>query len=348
MYVRTGLWAAGLGLAVAIAAGPAGAQTPKRGGTLTYVIPADAPPSFDGHRETTYATVHAAASLDAYNRGETDRALTLGQQAIAESSTLTPARYVATAWVSTVTVARGDPAAGTAVMADLRRLLADDRPEDFYRWGCHTMAAFILNLVGDHTGALTEARDLVAMARRLGVPTRLAGALSIYAHIVGNEDPLQALAALDEALTLYDEGSVGGEALYASALMDAAVLRAASGDIAGAARAARTALDFSAHTGNRPDATDAIAIAAVVLAACPDGLDVAATLDGAREGPTLGAIPPQTSGIHQYRIDAAREHAAAGLGPDAFAAARACGAAMSYDEIIAYALEQLGQIADDR
>jgi peptide/nickel transport system substrate-binding protein len=61
MYVRTGLWAAGLGLAVAIAAGPAGAQMPKRGGTLTYVIPADAPPSFDGHRETTYATVHAAA-----------------------------------------------------------------------------------------------------------------------------------------------------------------------------------------------------------------------------------------------------------------------------------------------
>ena len=35
--------------------------TPKRGGTLTYMIPADAPPSFDGHRETTYATVHPVA-----------------------------------------------------------------------------------------------------------------------------------------------------------------------------------------------------------------------------------------------------------------------------------------------
>ena len=34
---------------------------PKRGGTLTYMIPADAPPSLDGHRETTYATVHTAA-----------------------------------------------------------------------------------------------------------------------------------------------------------------------------------------------------------------------------------------------------------------------------------------------
>ena len=53
--------AAGLGLAVSIAAMPAGAQTPKRGGTLVYMIPADSPPSFDGHRETTFATVHAAA-----------------------------------------------------------------------------------------------------------------------------------------------------------------------------------------------------------------------------------------------------------------------------------------------
>ena len=36
-------------------------ETPKPGGTLTYMIPADAPPSFDGHREATYATVHSAA-----------------------------------------------------------------------------------------------------------------------------------------------------------------------------------------------------------------------------------------------------------------------------------------------
>src|SRR3954454_13854806 len=42
--------------------GPAiAAETPKRGGTLTYMIPADAPPSFDGHRENTFATIHAVA-----------------------------------------------------------------------------------------------------------------------------------------------------------------------------------------------------------------------------------------------------------------------------------------------
>jgi peptide/nickel transport system substrate-binding protein len=36
-------------------------ETPKSGGTLNYVIPADAPPSFDAHRETTFATIHSAA-----------------------------------------------------------------------------------------------------------------------------------------------------------------------------------------------------------------------------------------------------------------------------------------------
>jgi peptide/nickel transport system substrate-binding protein len=35
-------------------------DTPKHGGTLTFMIP-DSPPSFDGHRENTFATIHAVA-----------------------------------------------------------------------------------------------------------------------------------------------------------------------------------------------------------------------------------------------------------------------------------------------
>lgn len=46
--------------AVAGVAMPAGAQTPKRGGILKFVVP-DEPPSFDGHRETTFAIVHPIA-----------------------------------------------------------------------------------------------------------------------------------------------------------------------------------------------------------------------------------------------------------------------------------------------
>jgi peptide/nickel transport system substrate-binding protein len=37
------------------------AETPKRGGILTYMIAADGGPSLDGHKETTFAVLHATA-----------------------------------------------------------------------------------------------------------------------------------------------------------------------------------------------------------------------------------------------------------------------------------------------
>ena len=57
--------AAGLSIVLgsaAAAAPPTEEEAPaKRGGVLTYMIPADAPPSFDGHREGTFATLQAVA-----------------------------------------------------------------------------------------------------------------------------------------------------------------------------------------------------------------------------------------------------------------------------------------------
>ncbi len=59
MKLSSALWTAGLAAALSVPS--LAEETPKRGGTLTYMIPADAPPTFDGHRETTYATIHSAA-----------------------------------------------------------------------------------------------------------------------------------------------------------------------------------------------------------------------------------------------------------------------------------------------
>ena len=55
------LWAGTLCVALMAAVPATAEEAPKYGGTLTYMIPADAPPSFDAHRETTYATIHSAA-----------------------------------------------------------------------------------------------------------------------------------------------------------------------------------------------------------------------------------------------------------------------------------------------
>lgn len=54
------LAAAGLGV-VSLGVADATAQTPKKGGILTFMIPSEAPPSFDSHRENTYATIHMVA-----------------------------------------------------------------------------------------------------------------------------------------------------------------------------------------------------------------------------------------------------------------------------------------------
>src|SRR5215831_10548420 len=58
LAAAVGVLAAG---AAALAAAPGEEEAGKRGGTFTYVIPADAPPSFDGHREGTFATLQAVA-----------------------------------------------------------------------------------------------------------------------------------------------------------------------------------------------------------------------------------------------------------------------------------------------
>jgi len=51
----------GVALLLLLTAAAVAADTPKRGGILTFMIPADSPPSFDGHRENTFATIHAVA-----------------------------------------------------------------------------------------------------------------------------------------------------------------------------------------------------------------------------------------------------------------------------------------------
>jgi peptide/nickel transport system substrate-binding protein len=79
MRLRLSLWGASLAAALA-AAGTVTAQEEgaKYGGTLTYMIPADSPPSFDAHREQTYALIHSAAPfystlirINPYNPGST-------------------------------------------------------------------------------------------------------------------------------------------------------------------------------------------------------------------------------------------------------------------------------------
>jgi peptide/nickel transport system substrate-binding protein len=54
--------AAAVGLGLAVSGGVAKAETPKKGGILSFVVASDLP-SFDGHRETTFGVIHPLAPI---------------------------------------------------------------------------------------------------------------------------------------------------------------------------------------------------------------------------------------------------------------------------------------------
>ena len=72
---------------------PASAQEPRRGGELFFIVAAE-PPSFDGHREATFAMLHPGAPQ--YNTlmrvDPTDRTGTKFVGDLAESWTISPNR----------------------------------------------------------------------------------------------------------------------------------------------------------------------------------------------------------------------------------------------------------------
>src|SRR6266850_132911 len=81
-------------LSIAVLVAPVAAQDkPRYGGELTFVVPAE-PPSYDGHREGTFALVHPAAPH--YNTllrvDPTDRTGTKVIGDLAESWTVSPDR----------------------------------------------------------------------------------------------------------------------------------------------------------------------------------------------------------------------------------------------------------------
>jgi peptide/nickel transport system substrate-binding protein len=61
IYLRfASIMAVGAAVALGLSAPPSQADEPKKGGILTFVVP-DEPPSWDGHRETTFALIHPFA-----------------------------------------------------------------------------------------------------------------------------------------------------------------------------------------------------------------------------------------------------------------------------------------------
>ena len=206
------------------------------------------------------------------------------------------------------------------------------------------IASLVARVSGDDDTARAEAERALAGARRIGAPTLLAGALYLHAFAVCDDHPDEALAAAEESVRLTEAGA--GDIGYSLALSLGATLRAAAGDHAGAARALRTAVVHEAGTGNRNSMATAVNRTALVLAGLPDTFEAAATLAGAITGPVLGVFPVVLTPPQQDRYRQRLAQVAATLGAERYGDAQQRGAAMTYDQIVAYTLDQLDRLAE--
>jgi len=284
------------------------------------------------------SVVVAAAALDAFYVGQFDRAKTLAAQVIGEADTLTLALLDALFAAAFSAAVTGDPGEGMAILAEGHQRPGGDEAYDYAAAGLGIITAWLAYSIGDTDTARSEVREALVFARRVKAPSGFATALSTHARVLAEEDPDSALAAAEESIRLAEAGA--GDSGYGAALSTAAMLRVARGDTAGAARAMHAAVEHAAWSGQVVLATE-LPFAVLVLASNPAGMHAAATVAGAVGGDLILL----NSEKHRHQYADAVAHLAETLGAGDFTDAQHHGAAMTYDELVPYTLDQLSRLA---
>jgi len=310
-------------------------------GIQTWAVPAIAVVEQLGPEQRL--VILAAAASDAFYSGRLDRAEALAVQAMGEAQTFTQG-LLGALWVVCVSkVAAGDTAGALAVLADGHRCLENGGASDFLVCSLEAVTAWLHHLMGDDDSAGPLAQQAVASARRVQSPSVLAYALAAQARALADRTPDKALGAAEEAIRLVEAGA--GDTTYTAALQTVGWLLVASGDIAGAARAVHTAIRYETGTGNRMMIASALPIAVVVLSSHPESFPAAAELSGAINGPVLEQFPVFL-GSNKDPFERALAEVASALGPGTYGENREHGAAMTYDDIVSFTLDQLNRLAE--
>jgi hypothetical protein len=228
------------------------------------------------------------------------------------------------------------------VVADFLRSLDDLNENGYARSALHSAFATMLRTVGDVTSARTEAEAGMAFARRVQNPTCLTLASFALGWAQTNDNPDEALAALDESIALTRAGALDGA--YGAALCLAALLRARRGEARPAVEELLEAVNYSHEVGDRTNFSNAVNRGSEILGRLGHD-ELAAVLTGIVTGQFL-----DTSTVYQLFGREREEHEAvdaqvrATLGIDAYEAAIARGAAMTYGEMVVYLRHELKQI----
>jgi hypothetical protein len=196
------------------------------------------------------------------------------------------------------------------------------------------VAAVMAALFGNLILARHEAALAMECSRRVGNPTLLGLAAYGFALASWQSDPIAAQGALEEQVPMIR--AVGDSEIVPRALALLSHLRAGGSDHSGALEALWEGLECAHVNGDRPALAVCLARGAVVMKAVGDHHSAAVFLGAMTSSVRArrsGVSPNEIPDYNQF-VTTLRSH----LGDDRYRAATARGAAMTYEQITAFAL----------
>jgi predicted ATPase/class 3 adenylate cyclase len=291
-------------------------------------------------REGTIAPglITAGAGWNAVNRGDWDAATDLARRAL---DTHDPDDFT-TACLSYLTLACVELFTGK--YASAQRITAENvraahiAGQTLYESAVLTSSAAFAAMAGDFERARRYADDALELAREVGNPTALAGALAALGWARWIDDPERALVAIKESTRLRHGGGV-----FAPALSIGAVIESRAGDSLAALVDLRDALGYATDAGLRTTVLSVIDRGVIVMAEVGNP-ESAAVFGGAVTAGSLASLTTVAHSVEGSMRADALEVVRERFGVDAYTTSAERGAAMTYEELVDYALAEIDRM----
>ncbi len=287
------------------------------------------------------AAVLAPAAYHAHRHGDSELAISRAR----EAARYGPVPGIPTPGMSLLPLGMlyatsGRVEEGLEAITEGERMLSDFGASDYdlARHWLQMVTTFLLG--GDEQRARDFAEAGLERARRCGNPSAIAQGHYTLGAALASSDPERALVEFEAALTnstLVSRSAMGGPALF-----QAALLRARGGDFRRATQDLRDAIVFCHETGQRPQLDGAFGYAVDVLVCLGRSRDafvvVGAIVRGALQHLLEMSLPPERDPA--AALAAARIAVTDQERRDAMAR----GAAMTYEQLVAWLVDVLDEI----
>jgi predicted ATPase len=286
----------------------------------------------------------AAAAFNAYHRGEIDTARVLALEALADGVPVDcPAPAMPFVARSVIDMSSGRNAEAVAALDDALATSQAIAEHPYSRANLLAVRSFMRLLAGDVEGARLDGEESLTLSRRLENPSQTVIALTALGNAVVDQDPLRAREAFEESLALVRQGA--SDVNLSLALVQLARLRMRDGDTAGAFEAVRIAVIHHHRHGDRPGLVGTLLIEADMLMAVQSYRPAVVLIGAAISGVLSPLAAGMSVALSQLEVPLARAREA--LGDADCDAALAEGTALSYEALVAYALDAIDALVTD-